>query len=131
MSVESTGFEQMMRDIEKRLGPDAMIDTAEKAILPGAKIVHGNMSQAMENFKDTGASKEEMKISKIQVQGKDIFVRIYWQGPKNRYRIIHLNEHGYTRNGKSYTPRGFGQIAKAMRASKKPYLSTVQKGLSQ
>lgn len=131
MSVESTGFDQMMRDIEKRLGPAAMIDTAEKSILPGAKIVHGNMSQAMEYFKDTGASQDEMKISKVQAQGKDIFVRIYWQGPMDRYAIIHLNEHGYTRNGKRYTPKGFGAIARALRASKKVYYSTLQKGLSQ
>ena len=25
---------------------------------------------------------------------------IKWKGPTGRYRIIHLNEHGYTRNGK-------------------------------
>ena len=26
---------------------------------------------------------------------------IKWKGPTGRYRIIHLNEHGYTRNGKN------------------------------
>ena len=38
------------------------------------------------------------------------------KGPTGRYRIIHLNEHGYTRNGKKYTPRGFGVIAKTIKS---------------
>ncbi|MEJ7197687.1 hypothetical protein WL333_12820, partial [Staphylococcus epidermidis] len=45
------------------------------------------------------------------------------------YRIIHLNEHGYTRNGKKYTPRGFGVIAKTLKEVESEYRNVVIKEL--
>jgi hypothetical protein len=84
----------------------------------------------MHYFKDTGASVNEMKISSIQTSRGRIVVRIYWQGPKDRYRLIHLNEHGYTRDGKQYTPKGMGAIDNSVRHSRKPYFETVRKGLN-
>ena len=48
--------------------------------------------------------------------------------PTGRYRIIHLNEHGYTRNGKN-TPRGFGVIAKTLKEVESEYRNIVIKEL--
>lgn len=131
MSVEVTGMQEMMRNIESRLGRPAMERMAGQAIRPGAEIVYRNMQRSMESFKDTGASKDEMKISEIQTSRGKVRIRIYWQGPRNRYRLIHLNEHGYTRYGKRYSPPGLGKIAGAMRSSERSYFDRVRKGLSQ
>lgn len=54
---------------------------------------------------------------------------IKWEGPMNRKNIIHLNEHGYTRDGKKYTPRGFGVIAKTLNAGEFAYRQTIMKSL--
>ncbi|HDZ0037534.1 TPA: hypothetical protein RRP60_002736, partial [Staphylococcus aureus] len=51
-------------------------------------------------------------------------------GPMNRKNIIHLNEHGYTRDGKKYTPRGFGVIAKTLAASERKYKEIIKKELA-
>ncbi len=51
-------------------------------------------------------------------------------GPMNRKNIIHLNEHGYTRDGKKYTPRGFGVIAKTLAASERKYREIIKKELA-
>lgn len=131
MSVEVTGIEEMMKEIEHRFGKTAMRERVGQAIMPGAKKVHRNMARSMESFKDTGASIEEMQISSVQTNGGKIIVHIYWEGPKQRYRLIHLNERGYTRGGKRYKPRGQGAIARALRQSEQDYFETVKRGLSQ
>lgn len=121
----------MMRQIEARLGRTGMESLARQAITPAAKIVHKNMANSMQSFRDTGASIDEMQISQVDTSTGRVVVRIYWQGPKDRYRLIHLNEHGYTRHGKRYRPDGFGKIRGALRQSEKPYFEQVKRGLSQ
>ncbi len=120
----------MMKEIEIRLGRPAMEKKASEVLLPAAEIPYKNMQRSMESFKDTGASIREMKISSVQTSRGKVIVRIYWQGPRDRYKLIHLNEHGYTRNGKRYSPPGIGKIAGAMRSSEKPYFDEVQRGLN-
>ncbi|WP_271396883.1 hypothetical protein [Salinicoccus roseus] len=130
MSGKITGMNEMLRDLEMRFGKKEMERRAVNALVPGAEIVYDNMKQAMHKFKDTGASINEMKISTVQTKQGKLIVRIYWQGPMDRYRLIHLNEHGYRRNGKQYYPRGLGAIDKAVRYSRKPYFDAVKRGLN-
>ncbi len=50
---------------------------------------------------------------------------------ESQKNIIHLNEHGYTRDGKKYTPRGFGVIAKkTLAASERKYREIIKKELA-
>lgn len=128
MTVKVTGVDRMMQEIQSRMdrisGPQA-----EKAINSGGKIVHQNIKNAMGSFRDTGASQDEtsftMDTRRGQVKG-----HVFWQGPRNRYRLIHLNEHGYNRNGRKHRPRGFGTIARALSRSETVYFRMVRRELS-
>lgn len=125
MAVKVTGVEQMIVDIRKRV-KDVSDKQGERALKAGAEIVYKNMQSGMAYFKDTGATLEEMKISSVSTSRGEIKLRIFWQGPRNRFRIIHLNEKGYTRNGKFYSPRGRGAIARSLARSESPYYDTIR-----
>lgn len=102
---------------------------SERAINSGGQIVHRNIKSAMGSFKDTGASQDETSFMMDTRRGK-VQGHVFWQGPRNRYRIIHLNEHGYNRNGRKHRPRGFGAIARALSRSEAVYFRAVRKELS-
>ena len=86
----------------------------------------------MENLKDTGASINEIKISKPIKFNNKSKVTLYWDGPNKRYKIIHLNEYGYTKHGKKKAskikPRGFGAIQRALLLSRNNYKDAVSNG---
>ena len=128
MSVKITGMEQMMNEISRRVKQVSEKD-AGAAVQSGAEVVHQQMQKNFEQFADTGASKDEMKMSEVRTEGGNIKVFIYWEGPQQRYRLIHLNEKGYTRDGKRYMPRGVGAIARALRSSESVYFQRVRRKL--
>ncbi len=129
MSVNITGFDEMMTSIEKSLGSQKIEALSKKALLSATPEVSKRIRENLELFKDTGASIEEIKEKLVKVSGHELKVKIYWEGPKDRYKIIHLNEKGYDRNGKRYNPRGKGAIARALRSSEGPYFSKVEEVL--
>ncbi|SUM32129.1 putative phiSLT protein [Staphylococcus gallinarum] len=83
-------------------------------------IFVNELKTQFETFKDTGASIDEMHRSSPYTDRKDNqrAVMISWVGPHERNRLIHLNEHGYDRNGKKVVPRGFWRNRKNIRRYK-------------
>ncbi|HDE8833970.1 TPA: hypothetical protein PD488_002720, partial [Staphylococcus aureus] len=110
----------------------AMQAKSDKALNEASEFFIKALKKEFESFKDTGASIEEMTKSKpyTKVGSQERAVLIEWVGPMNRKNIIHLNEHGYTRDGKKYTPRGFGVIAKTLAASERKYREIIKKELA-
>lgn len=81
----------------------------------------------MKTFKDTGESVEETTLSKPMTISGVRTVKIHWRGPKQRYRIIHLNEYGhFDRLGKWVNTAGKGVIENAMREGRETYFRTVK-----
>lgn len=128
MSVKVTGMGQMMSEIRNRV-KQVSTDNAGAAVQDGASVVYNQMQNNFTAFADTGSSKDEMKISEVRTEGGKMKVYIYWQGTKDRYRVIHLNEKGYTRDGKRYMPRGVGAIARALRSGEEVYFHRVRRKL--
>lgn len=114
MSVEIKGIPEVLKKLESVYGKQAMQAKSDRALNKASEFFIKTLKKEFESFKDTGASIEEMTKSKpyTKVGSQERAVLIEWVGPMNRKNIIHLNEHGYTRDGKKYTPRGFGVIAK-------------------
>ncbi|HGN7117998.1 TPA: hypothetical protein ACKW5T_002524 [Staphylococcus aureus] len=132
MSVEIKGIPEVLKKLEKEYGKQAMKVKADKALNEASDFFLKELKKEFESFKDTGASINEMTKSKpyTKVGGQERAVLIEWVGPMNRKNIIHLNEHGYTRDGKKYTPRGFGVIAKTLTASEHKYREIIKRELS-
>ena len=127
MSVKVTGQKKLMADIEKHLGKATMQKVTDAALIAGAKVFVKELRIQVKTFSDkTGYSEghtyDEITITKPYTKSGVRMVSVHWRGPKDRYRIIHLNEWGTVQNP---NPRGKGKIAAALRNAEKAYRSTI------
>src|SRR5699024_5801281 len=127
LNVKVNGVEEVNRELERRLGGKSMERILDKALLAGAAVVKKELERNFESFKDTGASKDEITISKPMTLNGTRTVVIYWSGPKKRHTIIHLNEFGTIKNP---SPRGKGAVERALRAGQAEYLRVVKKEIA-
>lgn len=132
MGVEIKGIKKLEDELESRFGQKIMRHKSDLALEKASDYMLEQLKDGFESFKDTGASINEMTRTKPFTSARDNrrTVVIEWEGPKDRYRLIHLNEHGYERNGKKHIPKGFGVIEKKLQSSQQKYTSIVREELS-
>ncbi|WP_221636340.1 hypothetical protein, partial [Listeria fleischmannii] len=113
----------------EQLGPAKMNQLSNRALKAGAQVVQERMEKAFESFADTGASKDEIVIT----VPRNIYgvkqIRLGWSGPKDRWRMIHLNENGYMKSGEKSRPRGFGVIKKTIETSAPEFKRAIEQEL--
>lgn len=127
LNVKVNGVEEVNRELERRLGGKSMERILDKALLSGAAVIKRELERNFDSFKDTGASKDEITISKPMTLNGTRTVVIHWSGLKKRYTIIHLNEFGTIKNP---SPRGKGAVERALRAGQAEYLRVVKKEIA-
>lgn len=128
-NVSIKGVNATLKELEERLGEKQMQKISRQAINKAGEEVKKDLKQDMKSFRDTGASVDEVVQQNATKKSTGVSGRIGWNGPQNRYKLIHLNEWGYTRYGKQYRPRGFGVIEKSLKGSENKYLETVESEL--
>lgn len=127
MSISIKGDKEIIAYLEKKFGKSATKRITDFALTKGGQKVVQIMKNNMKSFKDTGESVSETSLSKPMTIGGVRTVKIHWRGPKQRYRIIHLNEYGhYDRSGKWVNTAGKGVIERAMREGRETYFRTVK-----
>ncbi|MFD4928401.1 hypothetical protein ACFWMS_05625 [Peribacillus butanolivorans] len=126
MSVKIKGEKALVAELERRIGKMKAQQLSDKALKRGAQVFIKELKSQFASFKDTGASIEEMKISEPMWVAGVRTVKVYWRGPKERYRIIHLNEFGTVQNP---NPKGKGSIARAMRNAERAYREAIKRSI--
>ena len=127
MTVTVKGDKEIIAYLEKKYGKSATKRITDFALTKGGQKVVQIIKNNMKSFKDTGESVEETTVSKPMTINGVRTVKIHWRGPKQRYRIIHLNEYGhFDRSGKWVNTRGKGVIENAMREGRETYFRTVK-----
>ncbi|MDK7115697.1 HK97-gp10 family putative phage morphogenesis protein [Staphylococcus pettenkoferi] len=127
MTVTVKGDKEIIAYLEKKYGKSATKRITDFALTKGGQKVVQIIKNNIKSFKDTGESVEETTVSKPMTINGVRTVKIHWRGPKQRYRIIHLNEYGhYDRSGKWVNTRGKGVIENAMREGRETYFRTVK-----
>lgn len=130
MSMKITGVKEMLQALDNRFGDKAVKRISDQSLKAGAQVFVRELKQQFQNFKDTGASIDEITISEPMLIGGVRTIKVHWRGPKGRYRIIHLNEWGTVQNP---NPKGKGAIARALRNAEKAYrlavMEAVRRGL--
>lgn len=126
MSVNITGLNELIKNLEKRLGQDRARQISDQALKDGAKVFVRELKLQFESFKDTGATIEEITVSEPMWLAGNRVIKVHWRGPKGRYRIIHLNEWGTVKNP---NPRGKGAIARAMRNAENAYRNAIKRAI--
>lgn len=98
----------------------------KEALNAGGDVVVNHLKEKFASFKDTGYSQEEITRTNARSKNDAEELKVGWDGEHGRWRLVHLNEFGYTRMGKQYTPRGFGAIAKSILESQEDYQRVVE-----
>lgn len=126
VNVELKGLKELERELESLYGKAKMKRIIDESLKVGGKVIIENIKRNFEDFKDTGASKAEVALSKPYYSNGVRTIKIYWKGPKNRWRIIHLNEFGTVKNP---NPQGKGAVERAMRSGQEAYVQAVKQRL--
>ena len=127
MTVTVKGDKEIIAYLEKKYGKSATKRITDFALTKGGQKVAQIIKNNMKSFKDTGESVEETTVSKPMTINGVRTVKIHWRGPKQRYRIIHLNEYGhFDRAGKWVNTAGKGVIENARREGRETYFRTVK-----
>ncbi|KAB2177179.1 hypothetical protein K4V08_03980 [Staphylococcus epidermidis] len=127
MTMTLKGDKEIIAYLETKYGKSAMKRITDFALTKAGNKVVSIIKGNMKSFEDTGESVEETTLSKPMTIKGVRTVKIHWRGPKQRYRIIHLNEYGhYDRSGKWINTAGKGVIENAMREGRETYFRTVK-----
>lgn len=134
MSVKITGTDELIAQLEEKLGKSAMETLAKQAIGQGAEIVKKEINSSISASGSRGYAKgwtiADTTIDNAKIVGGVAKGKIHWAGSHGRHRIIHFNEWGTVKNP---NPPRKGAIARAMRSSKTPYSekikSVIERGL--
>lgn len=127
MTITMKGDKEIIAYLEKNYGKSATKRITDFALNKGGQKVVQIIKNNMKSFKDTGESVEETTVSKPMTINGVRTVKIHWRGPKQRYRIIHLNEYGhFDRSGKWVNTAGKGVIENAMSEGREKYFRTVK-----
>lgn len=97
----------------------------KEALNAGGELVTEKLKDNFSKFKNTGYSRDEIIKTNPKSKNDVEQLQIGWNGPHERWRLIHLNEFGYTKMGKQYTPKGFGTIDKTVKETQNDYFNTV------
>jgi len=124
MPVKVTGQRELERQLERKLGNQAMKRISDRALKAGAKVFERELRKQLETFKNTGATLNELTFTEPRDIKGVRTITAHWKGPKNRYRVAHLNEFGTVNNP---NPRGKGAIARALRNSESAYRKAIKK----
>lgn len=126
MAVTITGMKKLQAELEARYGQAKMQEISDRALLKGAEVIKKDLEQNFESFRDTGASIDEITISAPKAGPNGRRRDIHWVGPKDRYRLIHINEWGTIKNP---SPAGKGKVAASLESGKKAYRKAIKQVL--
>ena len=123
MSVKVSGMAAVESALRQKLGKAQVDALSDKALIKASEVFIKELKAQLKTFKDTGATIDEVTTSKPYTLNGVRNITVYWSGPKERYRLIHLNEYGTVKNP---NPRGKGAIARALQASESAYRQAVE-----
>lgn len=131
MSVNIKGLDKVLAQMEKELGTKKVNRVVNKTLDATGEVLKQKVKSAVSVYKDTGATVDEVVKSKSKKIDGINKVKVGWNGPKQRSKLVHLNEFGYTRNGKRYSPRGKGVIRNTVDEAEGTYIKNMRSGLKE
>lgn len=127
MSVKVTGLKDVLNELEKQYSTHAQTHVRKRAVKKGGDYLVNKMKQNMASFSDTGKTVRETNLWGPNNWTGFTNAKINWQGPTERYRIIHLNEFGhYDRSGKWVNPAGKGVVDSTLQRYKDKYFDIIK-----
>lgn len=122
MSVEVKGMDEVLAKLDQQFSPRRVNAYSKEALTIMGRFLAVQIKSAVATYKDSGATVFEIVVSTPRKKDGTLTVKVGWDGmgSRQRWRLVHLNEFGYTRAGRTYHPRGIGKIQKAYDQNKTP-----------
>lgn len=124
------GMKELEKAIQEAYAGSKAKKTIKDALNAGGDVVVEQLKKNFEGFKDTGYSRDEIMRTDAKSKNDVMELEIGWNGEHGRWRLIHLNEFGYTKMGRQYTPAGFGVIGKTITESSGDFEKEVARRMS-
>ena len=128
MSVEITGMNEILKNLEAKLGKNRTTRVVNKALRNAGKKNQEIVKEKVSSYIDTGATHDLVVTSNVKNDPKR--VETGWAS-KSRAPLVHLNEFGYTRFGQYIRPRGTGKLQEAVDEISKTSMKTMQSDLEE
>lgn len=127
-----TGGNEIVANIEKKLGKAKTNRVVNKALRDAGDEIVLITKEAVAFYRDTGATYDEVVRGNVKGASSGIkSIDVGWRGDMDRWRLVHLNEFGYTRFGKYVRPQGMGAIQGAADKSKSTAFKKMREGLEE
>lgn len=128
MSIKVTGLKELLSQLDERFGKENMNKISDNALLKGAEvfveILKASIGTSGKYAK--GWTVDDITISGPEYIGGVKVVKVHFNGPHGRYRIVHLNEFGTV---KKPNPPRKGAIARAMRNAERAYREAIKRAI--
>lgn len=105
--AELRGFDDVLRNIDARLGDAKVKRATSRSLKEVANETLEEFKGALQVYKDTEATIESATAGRVTGLATGVPVVKIGFGEGSRWRLVHLNEFGYSKNPH---PRGFGVI---------------------
>lgn len=116
MSVSVEGVDEIVKNLEEKLGEARTTRIVNKALRETGEEVLDIVKDAVATYIDTGLTHETVIKSGIR-RTPHKTIEVGWNSGR-RWRLVHLNEFGYVRYGKFHSPRGMGKLQGAVDKTK-------------
>lgn len=128
IKINVKGQEELIAELDKRLGKENMDRISDEGLLKAAEVFvkYVNSSIGTGGKYAEGLTVEDTSIEGPEYIGGAKTVKVHWNGPHGRYRIIHLNEWGTVH---SPNPPRKGAIARALREAESAYREAIKQAI--
>lgn len=134
-NFEIRGVDEVIKALDDQFSERRSTRIQNQAINEATESFREGLEKAVSVYSDgsgssTGATASETTSSRASKKASGVRTsRVGWNGPKQRYKLIHLNEFGYVRWGKKYNPRGSGVIRAYIDKAQNVYIKDIRTGL--
>ena len=115
------GFDEVMRNIEARLGDPVVKRKANRALREATRELEPDFQSALSTYADTGKTVKAVVHGNVTGASEGVpMIKLGFTSP--RWSLVHLNEFGYAKKG---NPRGRGVMRKFFESSKPVFKSNI------
>lgn len=128
IKAEFKGMNELLAELDRRFGEENMNRIGDAALLKGAEVFvkYLKTSIGTSGKYAKGWTVDDITISDpVYISGVKT-IKVHFNGPRGRYRIVHLNEWGTV---KIPNPPRKGAIARAMRNAEHAYREAIKQAV--
>ncbi|WP_353891602.1 HK97 gp10 family phage protein [Lactococcus lactis subsp. lactis] len=123
------GFEELEAKLREKFSEARVKSIEGKALRNAADEAVVDLKSTLSQFANSGDTVEGVVRGNVSRASGFPMVKIGNSG--NHWRLVHLENNGFTRNGKSYRYKSFGALQKFATAQSNKFVESAQKDLKE